>query len=125
MPRRRKYCVRFAGRVVGVLHCFTGGPGLLEAGLEVGWYVSFSGIATFAAELEESVRRVPDDRLLIETDSPYLAPVPKRGRSNEPAFLPFTCAHVAGIRGTSSDDLAILTRENARRFYQLPAADQR
>lgn len=115
----------FAGRVSGVLHCFTGGAALLEAGLEAGWYVSFSGIATFAGELEESVRRVPEDRLLIETDSPYLAPVPKRGRRNEPAFLPFTCDRVAAIRGIASEELAASTRSNALRFYQLTDQDSR
>lgn len=109
----------FAGRVVGILHCFTGGPELLDAGLEAGWSVSFSGIATFAPELAESVTRVPDDRLLIETDSPYLAPVPKRGRRNEPAFLPFTRAHVANLRDRPEREVAEATRRNARALYRL------
>jgi TatD DNase family protein len=107
----------FAGRTTGVLHCFTAGKDLLEAGLELGWFVSFSGIVSFAEELAPLVRAVPDDRLLIETDSPYLAPVPKRGRRNEPGFLPFTCEAVARLRGTESDEIASLTRANARRFY--------
>lgn len=107
----------FAGRATGVLHCFTAGRALLETGLELGWFVSFSGIVSFAQELAPLVRAVPDDCLLIETDSPYLAPVPKRGRRNEPAFLPFTCEAVARLRGSEPDEIASLTRANARRFY--------
>lgn len=109
----------FAGRTTGVLHCFTAGETLLKVGLEIGWFVSFSGIVSFADELAPLVRAVPDARLLIETDSPYLAPVPKRGRRNEPAFLPLTCEAVARLRGTESSAIASLTRANARRFYGL------
>ena len=115
---------RFEGRVCGVLHCFTGGEQLLEAGLSAGWYISFSGIVTFAAEVAERVAGVPDDRLLIETDSPYLAPVPRRGRRNEPAFLTFTCARVAELRGRGAEEIAELTRGNARELYGLPGAPQ-
>jgi TatD DNase family protein len=111
---------RNAGRVAGVLHCFTGGPDLLDAALDAGWYVSFSGIVTFGKfEGVDSARRVPADRLLIETDSPYLAPVPKRGRRNEPAFLAHTCAAMAALRGTASEELAEQTFANAARFYGL------
>jgi TatD DNase family protein len=107
----------FAGRVTGVLHCFTAEETLLRAGLGLDWFVSFSGIVSFAEELGRLATLVPDDRLLIETDSPYLAPVPKRGRRNEPAFLPFTCEAVARLRGRESVEIANLTRANARRFY--------
>jgi TatD DNase family protein len=111
---------RFAGRVRGVLHCFSGGAALLEAGLDEGWFVSFSGMVTFKKFAdEELVRRVPDERLLIETDSPYLAPVPKRGKRNEPAFLRHTCEAVASIRGARPEATAERTAENACRFYQV------
>lgn len=114
----------FAGRVRGVLHCFTGGDSLLEAGLAAGWYVSFSGIITFGgADLENRLRRVPDARLLVETDSPYLAPVPCRGQRNEPAFLVHTCAKVAELRGCPAEVVAEFTHRNARNFYGLPGAD--
>lgn len=112
--------LRAAGDAAGVLHCFTGGAALLDAGLDAGWHVSFSGIVTFRRFADaDLVRRVPDDRLMIETDSPYLAPVPHRGTRNEPARLPHTCAVVAAIRGTSPEETAELTRRNARRFYGL------
>jgi TatD DNase family protein len=104
----------------GVLHCFTAGAELLEAGLDAGWMVSFSGIVTFRRfDGADLVRRVPDARLLIETDSPYLAPVPHRGRRNEPSFLPATCAAVARMRGQTPEAVAELTRRNARSFYGL------
>ncbi|MEN8144908.1 MAG: TatD family hydrolase [Gemmatimonadota bacterium] len=110
----------FKGRARGVLHCFTGGMDLLETALDADWYVSFSGIVSFKAfAAAETVRRVPDDRLLIETDSPYLAPVPNRGRRNEPAFVALTCNVVADIRQGSAEDVASLTLRNAREFYSL------
>ncbi|MFQ5746994.1 MAG: TatD family hydrolase [Gemmatimonadota bacterium] len=112
--------VRFAGRVRGVLHCFTGGRGLLDRALEADWFVSFGGIVTFRNfDAADNVARVPDDRLLIETDSPYLAPVPRRGRRNEPANLPHTCARIAAMRGVTPEALAERTRRNARSFYAI------
>ena len=106
--------------VGGVLHCFTGGDGLLEAALGMGWYVSFSGIVTFGSfDGAERVRRVPEDRLLVETDSPYLAPVPERGRRNEPAYVAHTCRRLAELRGEDPAETAARTRENARRLYGL------
>lgn len=111
---------RHAGRVGGVLHCFSGGPALLRAGLDAGWYVSFSGIVTFRSYTDaELVRRVPVDRLLIETDSPYLAPVPRRGRRNEPALVAHTCAAVAGMRGEAVEAVAEATCRNARALYAI------
>ncbi len=114
----------FEGRVLGVLHCFSGGQALMEAGLNAGWYVSFSGIVTFKKfGDQELVRRVPADRLLIETDSPYLAPVPLRGKRNEPSLVGHTCVALAGIRNESPEHVARHTLENACRFYgvEVPA----
>ncbi|MFQ5688649.1 MAG: TatD family hydrolase [Gemmatimonadota bacterium] len=110
-----------AGRVKGVLHCFTGGERLLETALAADWYVSFSGIVTFKGqdEIAARVRRTPDQRLLIETDAPYLAPAPKRGRRNEPALLVHTCARVAELRGAVPAEIAALTGENALALYGL------
>lgn len=107
------------GSVAGVLHCFTGGETLLEAGLDSGWYVSFSGILTFAPELEALARRVPLDRLLVETDSPYLAPVPRRGQRNEPANLVHTLEKLAAVRGIDLGEVARVTGRNAERFYRV------
>jgi TatD DNase family protein len=106
--------------VRGVLHCFTGGDALLEAGLEAGWWISFSGIVTFPRfDAAHRVLAVPDDRLLVETDAPYLAPVPHRGRRNEPAFIGETVAAVAAIRRREPAELAGLVTANARTFYGL------
>jgi len=108
----------YAGRVVGVLHCFTGGEMLLRAGLEAGWYVSFSGIVTFTKYRgADHVQAVPGDRLLVETDSPYLAPVPLRGHRNEPSYLQHVIRRVAELRGEAAVAVANLTFENACRFY--------
>lgn len=108
------------GSVRGVLHCFTGGMELLESAVDAGWWVSFSGILTFGGfDGGERVRAVPDDRLLVETDSPYLAPAPRRGKRNEPAFVRHTTAALAEIRGEEPAETAALTRRNARRFYGL------
>jgi TatD DNase family protein len=89
--------IREMGREVrGVLHCFTGGTALLEEALEAGWYVSYSGIASFSSfDGEAGLRLAPPDRLLVETDAPYLAPDPHRGKRNEPAFVPYVAAAVA------------------------------
>lgn len=110
------------GDVRGVLHCYTGGMTLLEAALDAGWFVSFSGIVTFEGfDGGDRVRAVPDDRLLVETDSPYLAPVPERGKRNEPAFVRHTASALAAIREEPVRETAALTRRNARRFYGLAA----
>jgi len=113
----------FSGAVTGVLHCFSGGAALLEAGLEAGWYVSFSGMVTFKNyDDAANVCRVPSDRLLVETDSPYLAPVPRRGKRNEPALVRHTCQGLARIRGEEADEMARTTLENACRFYGVEVA---
>jgi len=111
-----------AGRsgVVGVLHCFTGSVELAERALAVGWYVSFSGIVTFKKWTDEALLQVvPDDRLLVESDAPYLAPVPHRGRRNEPAWVTLTAARVAAARGGDAALIGALTTANARRLFRL------
>lgn len=114
------------GAVRGVLHCFAGGTSLLDAGIEAGWMISFSGLITFknftAGDL---LRAVPGSQLLIETDSPYLAPVPHRGKRNEPAYVPRIAEAVAQIRGVDAGEIGELTSANALRFYSLrPDAGQ-
>ena len=106
--------------VRGVLHCYTGSHRLAEVALDVGWYVSFSGIVTFKKWDDDAlIRLVPDDRLLVESDAPYLAPVPNRGKRNEPAWVSFTVAHVAAARGIDSEALGVQTAQNAARFFGL------
>jgi TatD DNase family protein len=105
-----------------VIHCFTGTPDDARAYAELGYYVSFSGIVTYktAQALRDSVPVVPRDRLLIETDCPYLAPIPKRGKRNEPAFITHTAEVVAGAAGLSFEELARVTVENTCRVFRLP-----
>ena len=100
----------------GVIHCFTGTPPFEGKLLDLGFYISFSGIVTFRAadNVRESALYVPDDRILIETDAPFLAPVPKRGQTNEPAFIMHTCEFLARLRKTPTDIFATLTCANAR-----------
>lgn len=113
--------VRDARGSTGVLHCFAGGRALFDTTVEAGWYVSFSGLVTFPSyENADLVAATPADRLLIETDAPYLAPVPHRGRRNEPAYVVEVARRVAELRGQSLDDVADLTSRNARAFYSLP-----
>lgn len=113
-----------AAGVRGVLHCFTGTPGLAEAGLAAGWHVSFSGIITFRNWTDETLLRlVPDDRLLVESDAPYLAPVPHRGKRNESSWVPLTVRRLAEVRGIAAGDLAAITLRNTRRFFALPSDD--
>ena len=101
----------------GIIHCFTGSPAFAAKLLELGFMISFSGIATFksAENVRAAVAVVPDDRILIETDAPFLAPEPMRGNRNEPAFVAYTCRFLAGFRGIAEDDFAELTFANARR----------
>ena len=103
----------------GVIHCYTGTPEAAKAFLDLGFYISFSGIVTF--RLADNVRAaaavVPDDRILIETDSPFLAPVPLRGKVNEPAFVRHTCEYLAARRGMAADDFAALTFANAEMAF--------
>jgi TatD DNase family protein len=103
----------------GVLHCFSSGRAVAEAALAIGFYISLSGIVTFrnAEELRAIVRDVPLDRLLVETDAPYLAPVPYRGRRNEPAFVAKTVEAVAALKGVSPAELADITTDNFFRLF--------
>ncbi|USR91341.1 TatD family hydrolase [Phormidium yuhuli AB48] len=105
----------------GVMHCWAGTPEETQAFLDLGFYISFSGIVTFknAQTLQESAKLVPDDRLLIETDCPFLAPVPKRGKRNEPAFVRHVAETLAQLRGVSFHDLAEQTRQNAIACFSL------
>jgi TatD DNase family protein len=103
----------------GVLHCFTSGADLAQAALALGFMISFSGIVTFpkAQDLVAIARTVPSDRLLIETDCPYLAPVPHRGKRNEPAFVSETARFLAGARGVSLDQISEETSQNFARLF--------
>jgi TatD DNase family protein len=105
-----------------IIHCFTGSPDDAAAYATMGCYVSFSGIVTYktAGALREAVGRVPRERLMVETDCPYLAPVPRRGKRNEPAFVVHTAEVVAAAAGMNFEDLARITTANAARVYRLP-----
>lgn len=113
--------LREAGITKGVLHCFSGSIRMLEAAMSMGLYISVAGQVTFqkAGTLREAARLVPDDYLLIETDAPYLAPVPRRGKRNEPAFLPYTAREIAALREVSFEDVARITTLNARRLFGI------
>lgn len=105
-------------RVTAILHSFSSGPSLLRAGLDLSHYVSFSGMVTFRNwTLDDAVREVPADRLLVETDGPYLAPVPHRGKRNEPAFVRRVAERIAEVRGVPVDELIAFTGANAARVF--------
>jgi len=109
---------------LGVLHCFTGGDRAFGEAMARGWYVSFSGIASFKSfQAADLLRAVPADRLLVETDSPYLAPVPMRGKRNEPAFVRHVADAVAALLDEEPDAVAARTTANALRFYGLDATE--
>lgn len=112
-----------AAEVGGIIHCFTGAPDDAAAYVAMGFHVSFSGIVTYknAQPIRDAVRRVPLDRILVETDCPYLAPVPKRGKRNEPAFVVHTAELVAREAGVSLAELAAATVANTARLLRLPA----
>ena len=103
---------------IGVLHCFTGTEPMARQLLDLGFMISFSGIVTFrnADPLREVAKVIPDDRILIETDTPYLTPVPYRGKPNEPCYLPAVAALLAKVRGVGVEELARLTSANAERL---------
>ena len=105
---------------IGVLHCFTGEEAFARKLMELGFMISFSGIVTFrnAGPLRMVAKVIPEDRLLLETDSPYLAPVPHRGKPNEPCYLPAVAAIIAGVRGVTVDEIATITSVNAQRLFQ-------
>lgn len=113
-----------AGHRRGVLHCFSGNEALLAAGLELGWHVSFAGNLTYksAENLRALAREVPEDRLLVETDAPYLAPVPNRGKRNVPAWVRYTAQVLAEARHTTVSALEPVLDANAERLFGLAAA---
>ncbi len=108
-----------AEQVGGVMHCFTEDWAMAEQAIDLNFYISFSGIVTFksAEALQEVARRVPMERMLVETDSPYLAPVPYRGKPNEPAWVTHVAEHIAQLRGCDVDTLARATSANFRRLF--------
>ncbi len=110
------------GPVSGVMHCWGGTPEETSWFLDLGFFISFSGTVTFkkATQIQESAQMVPRDRLLIETDCPFLAPVPMRGKRNEPAYVKYVAEQVAQLRNVSLEELAHVTTENACRLFKLP-----
>src|SRR5437763_1681224 len=107
--------------VGGILHCFTGELHHMQAALDMGFIISFAGNVTFpkATNIREAAKQCPLDRIFIETDSPFLAPVPHRGKRNEPAFVTETARHVAELRGIPIEELAIATSTNFKRFFSI------
>jgi TatD DNase family protein len=114
-----------AGEVGGVMHCFTGDWDMAQRAMDLNFYISFSGIVTFksARELQEIATRMPAERYLVETDSPYLAPVPHRGKPNQPAFVRHVAEFIAELRGESYEQVAAVTTENFSNLFgvSLPA----
>ena len=119
--------LRQTGYKKGILHCFNGDERLLETGLELGWYVSFAGNLTYknATRLQAVARELPQDRLLVETDSPYLAPLPRRGRPNVPANVRYTARFLAELRGEAEAVVEAYTDVNAAQVYGFRVAEQR
>ncbi len=113
-----------AGAAGGVFHCFTETAAVAQAALEAGFYISFSGILTFktAQDLRDVAAWVPIDRMLIETDSPYLAPMPYRGKTNNPSYVPFVAQQIATLRGCSVEEVAAITSANFTRLFSGVAA---
>lgn len=112
----------YQGRVRGTIHCYTGTPKYIERFLKLGFYIGFTGIATFtsAKAVRASVQAVPLDRLLLETDAPYLAPVPHRGQRNEPAYVHYVAEEIAQLKGESVEQVAAQTTRNAFDLFRYP-----
>jgi len=110
-----------AADVPGVIHCFTGNYDTAVKYLDLGYYISFSGIVTFkrSEELREAAKKLPADKILIETDSPYIAPVPHRGKPNEPSYVKHVADTLAEVRGITFDELADITRANAETLFRI------
>ena len=110
-----------AERVGGILHCFTESLEVAQVAIEMGFYISFSGIVTFksATTVQEVARRIPMNRILIETDSPYLAPIPYRGKTNQPAWVKHVAESIAKLRGISAEDVGRVTSANFSRLFGL------
>jgi TatD DNase family protein len=111
-----------ASKVGGVMHCFTESWEVAQAAMELGFYISFSGIVTFksAKDLQETCKKVPLEKMLIETDSPYLAPMPHRGKTNEPAWVSHVGEFIAGLKDVSVEELAKVTTHNFKTLFKAP-----
>jgi len=109
------------GKVQGVIHCFTGDYEAARTYLDLGFYLSFTGIITFknAEPLRDVVRKVPLDKIFVETDSPYLTPVPHRGKRNEPAYVRFVAATIANVKSLSIEEVARVTTNNVRTLFRI------
>lgn len=110
------------GRAGGVLHCFSGSWEMARECVRMGFYISIAGVVTYpkSTRLKSIAVNLPAERLLVETDCPYLTPEPRRGRRNEPAYVRYVIEHIAGLRGVPAAELALITTENARRLFGLP-----
>ena len=112
----------YADRVPGVFHCFSGSAEMAKELVSLGWYISFTGVLTFknARRALEAAAAVPHDRVMIETDCPYMAPVPYRGKRNHPGYVPKVAEKLAELWGLSTEEAARITMENGRRFFRIP-----
>lgn len=110
------------GRAGGVIHCFSGSLEMAHECMRLGFYISVTGVVTYplSTRLKSIAAKLPLERLLVETDCPYLTPERRRGKRNEPAFLRYTVEHIAGLKGLPAEELAILTTQNARSLFRLP-----
>ena len=113
---------KWADRVTGVMHCFSGSAEMAQELAKLGWYVSFTGSVTFknARRALEAVAAMPLERIMIETDAPYMAPVPYRGRRNHSGYVPEVAKKIAEIKGLSLEEVANITTENGKRFFRIP-----
>lgn len=114
--------IREFPRVQGVFHCFSGSAEMAMELVKLGWMVSFTGVLTYknARKAVEAARTVPLDRIMIETDSPYMAPVPHRGKRSDSRYVRYVCEKLAEIKGVSFEECARITLENGKRFYRIP-----
>ena len=114
--------VREFPRVRGVFHCYSGSPEMAEELVKLGWMISFTGVLTYknARKAVEAAAALPMDRLMIETDSPYMAPVPNRGRRNDSRNVAFICQKLAEVKGVSPEECQRITWENGKRFFRIP-----
>lgn len=112
----------WADKVPGVFHCFSGSAEMAKELVSLGWYVSFTGVVTFknARRALEAIAAVPMDRIMIETDCPYLAPVPYRGKRNHSGYVPKVAEKIAEIKGLTIAEVAAITMENGKRFFRIP-----
>ena len=113
---------KWADKVPGVFHCFSGSAEMAQELVRLGWYLSFTGVVTFknARRALEAIAAVSMDRIMIETDCPYLAPVPYRGKRNHSGYVPKVAEKIAEIKGLSTEEVAAITMENGRRFFRIP-----